>query len=129
MHSPSGVLSEAAVPVAVMDVRTVRVFMNRLAMRVLVHMRSSRVDTGQVLVLMMQVVVAVPMTVRHRFVDMAMVVVLGDVEPHPDTHQRGRGQQQGRDRIPEYNDRDEDPRKRSNREERCGARRSQRTQG
>src|SRR4051812_42152134 len=109
MHSPSGVLSEAAVSVAVMNVRTVRVFMNRLAVRVLVRMRSSRVDTGPVLMIMMQVVVAVPMAVRHRFVDMAMAVVLRDVEPHPDTHQRCRGQQQGRDRIPEDTDRDEDP--------------------
>ena len=111
-----------------MDIRPVRMLVLERRMRVLVTVRNARVGSGFVCMVVVLIVVRVRVRVRHRFVPVHMRMVFGDVQPHPDTHERARRQQQARDSVSQYPDRDRDAGERRNRKE-CGcARRSERAQ-
>ena len=69
-------------------------------MRVLVGVRLIRGVARPVLVLMV-LVMQVPVRVAHRLMDMLVLVALGEVQPEPQRHGGGRGQEPARHRLPE----------------------------
>lgn len=77
-------------PVPVMDIGSVRMLMDQRGVAVFVTVRCSEVGTGRVFVLVMLIVVGVHVRVREGFVRVAMFVMLGDVHPNPERHERAR---------------------------------------
>lgn len=67
---------------------------------------------GAMLVLVM-CVMGVRMRVFHGFVNVLMFVVLGDVQPHADRHQKARHQKLKGERLTQKHDRHDSPKKRS----------------
>ena len=69
-----------------MGVGEVVVGVDQIGVGVLVTVRSPRC-TFVVVIMLVMFVVAVPVAMDDRLVPVRMVVSLGQVEPHPDTHQ------------------------------------------
>ena len=113
----SGAVRESTMSVAVMDIGPVLVFVHEGRVLVFVTVRTSRVGAGRMFVVMVQVVVGVQVAMCQGLVHVAMFVVLGDVEPHFESHQCARGQGQGWHRVTENADRDDDASEGSDREE------------
>ncbi len=78
----------------VVEVRVVGVPVRDWRVPVAVRMRLARRVTRGVLVLVMEVV-DVAMGMQQRFMRVSVVVRLGDVQPHAETHQTGGQYQPG----------------------------------
>ena len=77
---------------AVVNIWVVRMAMHERLMGVLVRMWLGRVRAGLVLVPVM-LVVPMAMGVDERFVDMFVLVPLGEMQPGAHTHEQSRRQQ------------------------------------
>ena len=84
--------------VAVMDIGPMGMRMNQPRVRMLVTMGAGCVHARGVFVVVVRISVAVQVAMGQGFVRVPMIVMLGDVQPRPDSHQRRGGQQQRRDR-------------------------------
>jgi hypothetical protein len=80
--------------VPVVEVRVVGVPVRDRQMPVTVRVWFARRVTGGVFVLVMEVV-DVAMGMLQRFMGVFVIVSLGDVQPHAETHQTGREYQPG----------------------------------
>ena len=117
--------SSMAMPV----VRVGHVAVAVLERRVLVpvRMRFAGRIAGPMRMLVM-VVVAVGVLVRERGMDVAVRVLLGDMQPHAHRHQAGGGQELDGDRLAERGDSDGRTEERRGREVGAGARRAEMAQ-
>ena len=80
------------------------------------------IDTREVRVSMVEIVMGMGMCVRDRLVDVAVVVALREVQPHADRHQCACRNESGADRFTEHQDRHDDADEGSQREVRTRAR-------
>ena len=97
----------------VVNVGTMRVGMRDGLVIVFVEVRLGDVDSRRVRMGMVEIVVGMGMCVRDRLVDVAVVVVLVEVQPHSDRHQCTSRNEPGTHRFAEHQDRHNDTNERS----------------
>ena len=91
-------------PVAMMDVRVVRMAVHQRRMLVEMGVRLRAVPREIVLVLMMSLV-HMPVPMSERLVCMFVLVTLGKVQPHTQRHEHGRSPEQRFRRLAQQNQR------------------------
>ena len=77
-----------SVPVPMMQIGEMWVAMDTVGMRVGMRMRSRGHLAWQVVVVVMAIVVPMAMRMNQRFMDMIMLMPLGEMQPDAHSHQR-----------------------------------------